>query len=76
MAVEWTTSCVDWADRLKTGRSIIPPPLFPDEAELCLKVMRELRIVDAPGSPTFGEACGPWVFELAASLFGAYVKES
>ena len=76
MAVEWTTSCVDWADRLKTGRSIIPPPLFPDEAELCLNVMRELRIVDAPGSPTIGEACAPWVFELAASIFGACDKES
>lgn len=76
MAVEWTTSCVDWAERLKTGRSIIPPPLFPDEAEICLQVMRELRIVDAPGSPTIGEACAPWVFELAASIFGAYDKES
>jgi phage terminase large subunit-like protein len=76
MAVEWTTSCVDWADRLKTGRSIIPAPLFPDEAETCLQVMRELRIVDAPGSPTIGEACAPWVFELAASIFGAYDKES
>lgn len=31
-----------------------------------------LRIVDAPGSPTFGEACAQWVFDLVASIFGAY----
>lgn len=34
--------------------------------------MRELRIVDAPGSPRMEDACAPWVFDLAASIFGAY----
>lgn len=34
--------------------------------------MKELRIVDAPGSPTMGEACAPWVFDLAAAIFGSY----
>ncbi|MDR3381747.1 terminase large subunit [Cupriavidus basilensis] len=72
---EWSTACPDWAERLKAGRSIIPPPIFPEEAEKSLAVMRELRIVDAPGSPTIGEACGDWVFELAASIFGAYDAE-
>lgn len=38
--------------------------------------MRELKIVDAPGSPTIGEACAPWVFDLAASIFGAYDVDS
>ena len=71
-APEWTTACPDWAERLKSGRSIIPAPIFPEEAEAALEVMRELRIVDAPGSPTIGEACAPWVFDLAASIFGAY----
>lgn len=55
---EWTTACPDWAERLKSGRGIIPPPIFPDEAERrALSVFRELKIVDAPGSPTIGEAC-------------------
>ena len=73
---EWTTACPDWADRLKSGRSIIPAPIFPDEAERALAVFRELKIVDAPGSPTIGEACAPWVFDLAASIFGAYDAET
>lgn len=34
--------------------------------------MRELRIVDAPGSPKMGNACGPWIFDLAAAIFGSY----
>ncbi|WP_395007299.1 terminase large subunit [Undibacterium sp.] len=70
--MEWQTSCIDWADRLKTGRSIIPPPIFADRAAEALAVFKELRIVDAPGSPTFGASCAPWVFDLVASIFGAY----
>src|ERR1700756_5152027 len=70
--MEWSTACLDWAERLKSGRSIIPPPIFPEQAELALAVFRQLKIVDAPGSPTFGESCAPWVFDLVASIFGAY----
>jgi phage terminase large subunit-like protein len=73
---EWTTACPDWAERLSTGRSIIPPPIFPEEAEANLEVMRDLRIVDAPGSPRIGDSCGDWVFDLAASVFGAYDASS
>lgn len=73
---EWSTACPDWAERLKSGRSIIPPPIFPEQAEQALDVFKQLRIVDAPGSPTFGEACAPWVFDLVASIFGAYDAES
>lgn len=71
-----STACLDWAERLKSGRSIIPPPIFPEEAERGLAVMRELRLVDVPGSPTIAECCAPWVFELAASVFGAYDANS
>jgi phage terminase large subunit-like protein len=74
--MEWKTSCVDWPERLKRGESIIPPPIFPEQAEQALAVFRQLKIVDAPGSPTFGESCAEWVFELVASIFGAYDAES
>lgn len=68
----WTTACPDWAERIRTGKSIIPPPIFPGEAESALAVMRELRIVDAPGSPTMRDACAQWVFDLAGAIFGSY----
>jgi len=74
--MEWSTACPDWADRLRRGESIIPPPIFPAQAEEALRVFKALRIVDAPNSPTFGEACAPWVFDLVASIFGAYEVES
>ena len=73
---EWSTACPDWGRRLLAGETIIPPPIFPDEAERALEVFKQLKIVDAPGSPTFGEACAPWVFDLVASIFGAYDPET
>lgn len=73
---EYSTACLDWQERIREGRSIIPPPIFQEEAEAALSVMRELRIVDAPGSPTIGEACAPWVMDLAAAIFGSYDSES
>ena len=69
---EWSTACLDWGERIKRGESIIPPPIFPEQADKALAIFKELKIVDAPGSPTFGEAGAPWVFDLVASVFGAY----
>lgn len=74
--MEWSTACPDWAERLKSGQSIIPPPIFPEMAEQALAVFKQLKIVDAPGSPTFGESCAQWVFDLVASIFGAYDQET
>lgn len=73
---EWTTACPDWAVRLRAGESIIPPPIFPEQAEHALAIFKELKIVDAPGSPTFGESCAEWVFDLVRCIFGAYDAES
>lgn len=69
----WTTACPDWEDRIIQGDSLIPfEPLFPDSAAAALQVLHLLRIVDAPGSPTIGEACEPWTDDLAGAIFGAY----
>lgn len=71
--MEWSTACPDWEQRIISGRSLVPiAPMFPDEAKSGLDVMRQLRIVDAPGSPTIGEACAPWVFDFAGAVFGSY----
>lgn len=73
---EWTTACLDWAERLRAGRSIIPAPIFADQAEQALAIFKELRVVDLPGKPTFGECSEPWVFDFVAAIFGAYDAET
>ncbi|TEA79828.1 terminase large subunit [Allopusillimonas ginsengisoli] len=70
--MEWTTACPDWADRLKAGQSIIPAPIFPVQGEYALGIFKQLRVVDLPGKPTFGECCDEWVFDFVKAIFGAY----
>lgn len=74
--MEWTTACPDWGKRLVEGRSIIPPPIFPDQAEAALAIFKQLRVVDLPGKPTFGECSEQWVFDFVAAIFGAYDADS
>lgn len=74
--MQWTTACPDWWRRLSSGESIIPPPLFPTEAEEGLEVFRSLKIVDAPGCPTIESACAPWVIDFAGAIFGSYNSET
>ncbi|WGM03110.1 terminase large subunit [Arsenophonus nasoniae] len=72
MMEQWSTACTDWAERIKQGISIIPKPIYPEQAEQALNIFKQLKIVDAPNSPTFGESCAQWVFDLVAALFGSY----
>ncbi len=74
--MEWSTACLDWEARLIAGESIIPPPIFPDEAARALEIFKSLRVVDLPGKPTFGECCDQWVFDFVAAIFGAYDAEA
>lgn len=76
MTPEWTTAMPDWGDRIRTSRSIIPPPIFPEQADQALAIFKEFRIVDAPGSPRIGDAVAQWVFDLVGALFGSYDAES
>lgn len=74
--VEWTTACLDWENRLVEKASIIPPPIFPEQAEYALGIFKELRVSDLPGKPTFGECSEPWVFDYVKAIFGGYEAET
>lgn len=66
----------DWNLKLKNRQSIIPPPLYPKEAQRALSIFKRLRIPDLPGKPTFGEVSEQWVFDFVAVVFGAYDREN
>lgn len=69
----WDTACPDWEDRIVHQRSLIPDlPLFEHEAERALRIFKRLRVPDIVGTPTYGEVCGDWVFDLVRAIFGAY----
>ena len=75
--MNWVTSCPDWEQRVLGKESLIPfDPLFPSEAAAAMEIFRTLRIVDAPGSPTMGEACRRWIFDFTEAIFGAYDPET
>lgn len=69
---QWLTSCSDWEQRLIKKQSIIPAPIFPNEAERALSIFKQLKVVDLPGQPTFGECSDEWVFDFVSAIFGAY----
>ena len=73
---QWSTACLDWEKRLVAGESIIPPPIFPDQAEQALGIFRELRVSDLPGKPTFGECSEEWVFDFVKAIFGGYEADT
>jgi phage terminase large subunit-like protein len=75
--MDWSTACPDWESRIVAHQSLIPfSPLFPDQAEIALKVFRELVLVDMPGAPKMGEVCREWLIDFVAAVFGAYDAET
>ncbi|EIP0481026.1 terminase large subunit [Escherichia coli] len=73
---QWTTACPEWESLLVSKQSIIPPPIFPDQAEQALGIFKELRVSDLPGKPTFGECSEEWVFDFVNAIFGGYEAET
>ncbi|MEO8466255.1 MAG: terminase large subunit [Gammaproteobacteria bacterium] len=75
--MEWTTACPDWETRIVRRRPLVPcPPLFPQSAEQALKIYRQLRVVDVPGSPTMAELEREWLTSFVEAVFGAYDAQS
>lgn len=74
--MEWSTACIDWEKRLINHESIIPAPIFEDQAAQALAIFKELRVSDLPGKPTLGECSDQWVFDFVSAIFGAYDAET
>jgi phage terminase large subunit-like protein len=71
-AVKWDLSCPDWADRLKTGRSLVPDlPLDLVRGNKAVAAFNKLRLADVPGTPTMADAGGDWFRDIVRALFGA-----
>ena len=74
---EWCTAVPDWEDRIRDGRTLIPDlPLYDAPAEKALRIFKRLRVPDLIGTPTYGEVCEPWVFDLVRAIFGSYDPET
>lgn len=77
MSPIWTTACPDWEKRILAKESLIAfEPLFPAEADMALRVFKELIVVDVTGKPTIGEITAQWVFDFVAAIFGALEYQS
>lgn len=69
----WSTAVPDWEARIREGKSLLPDlPLWDAPAEKALRVFKKLRISDMYGTPTYGEVCEDWVFDLVRVIFGSY----
>lgn len=70
---QWDTSCPDWAERLRQGRTLVPSlPLFDAEARRAVEVFNRLRLPDVPGQPAMRDAVGDWFRDCVRALFGSY----
>lgn len=75
--MRWSTAVPDWRDRIMAGQSIMPDlPLFDPVADKALRIFKRLRVPDMIGTPTYGEVCGQWTFDLVRAVFGAYDPET
>ncbi len=69
----WNTACLDWESRIVNREPLISfPPLFGDEAEMALRVFKELTLADVHGKPKMGAVTDQWVFDFVGAVFGAY----
>jgi phage terminase large subunit-like protein len=72
----WDLSCVDWEDRIREGRSLMPDlPLFESEAEFGLKFFDQLQLPDVPDYPKLGApdfAVAPWFRDIVRATFGSW----
>jgi phage terminase large subunit-like protein len=71
--MSWDTSCRDWRERIKSGRSLLPAlPLIEAEAAKAVAIFNLLRLPDVPGQPRMEDAAGEWQRDIVRALFGSW----
>lgn len=69
----WSTAVPDWKELIMAGTPPIPAlPLVDKSADRALAIFKRLKVPDLIGTPTYGEICEPWVFDLVRAIFGSY----
>ena len=72
----WTFACVDWEQRLREGRSLVPDlPLFKDKADRAVRIFDKLCVPDIEGQPPFAVAAGEWFRDIVRVIFGSLDDE-
>lgn len=70
---EWDLSCIDWQDRVREGRSLMPTlTLFADEADMAQAFYDEIQLPDVIGKPKMRTASGEWFREIVRASFGSW----
>ena len=71
-AGRWDFACLDWEDRIKTGRSLVPDlPLIETQGRRAVEIYNKLRLPDVPGKPSLAEAGADWFRDIVRALFGS-----
>jgi len=72
----WDLSCIDWQDRIRDGRSLIPDlPLIQSEADMGLAFFDALQLPDVEGQPFLRDAAGQWFRDIVRVAFGSWSPE-
>jgi phage terminase large subunit-like protein len=75
---DWSLACPDWRERIKTGRSLLPPlpHLNEIEAARAVESFNHLRLPDVRGRPYLASAGGDWFRDIVRALHGSYDPET
>ncbi|WP_099866057.1 terminase large subunit [Pararhizobium haloflavum] len=65
-------ACLDWFEKLKSGRPPLPDnlPLDQEEARLAIEAFNKLRLPDVPGKPLLRDVAGDWAKDFVGAIFG------
>ncbi len=68
-------SCLDWKDRLRDGRSLVPASVLsaldPGAAARAVVCFDKLRLPDVEDTPTLGEAAADWFRDIVRAVLGS-----